>query len=440
MTPHVCFYGDDFTGAAENLAQFHRHGLRSRLYFEPADHARVRKEAADLDVVGIAGVARSCAPDKMRELLEDAFSLFASLKAPLNQYKVCSTFDSAPEVGNFAVAIETARRYWPDACAPVLAATPDFGRYTAFSNLFSAHRQEILRLDRNPALTNHPSTPMTEADLRRHLHALGTPPPGAIMLPELASGADAVADLLDQRGADGAPVVLDAVDNAQLRVVCAAMWRLAARRSVFCVGAQGFPQGIGGLIAAELGRAPAESSGKTSPPGPALVLSGSCAEQTGVQLSAVEAAGWEMISLPPSEIRAPEDVGRIAERAAPLMLEALARGRSVAAFTARGAATEPFDPARAERVGQILAALFREAAKKAGVRQVIFAGGDSSSYAMRNSGAYALEIAAFYGLHSSNVCRLLADDEVDGVNVVLKGGQAGDDDFFLRPLGEPTRH
>ncbi len=50
--PILSFYGDDFTGAAENLAQFHAHGLRSRLYFEPADFGRVLAEAPDLDVVG----------------------------------------------------------------------------------------------------------------------------------------------------------------------------------------------------------------------------------------------------------------------------------------------------------------------------------------------------------------------------------------------------
>lgn len=435
MSPFVSFYGDDLTGAAENLAQFHRHGLRARLYFEPADHARVREEAAALDVVGIAGVARSRAPDEMRDLLEEAFSLFAALGAPVNQYKVCSTFDSAPKVGNFAVAMEVARRFWPDAITPVLASTPDFGRYTAFSNLFSAHRGAILRLDRNPALTNHPSTPMTEADLRLHLHALGAPMPGAVMLPELALGVEAVSELIESRGVDGAPVVMDAVDNDQLRAVCAAIWRLKERRDVFCLAAQGLPQGVGGLIAAELGRKPPVSSQSAAPSGPSLVLSGSCAEQTAVQLSAVEAAGWAMVHLPPAQLRAEDDVARAVQDVAPRIIEALSSGRSVAVFTARGAATEAFDSARAGGVGEALAALFRAAVKKAGVRRAIFAGGDSSSYAMRNSGAYALEIAAFAGLHSTHTCRLIADDELDGVEVALKGGQAGGDDYFLRPLG-----
>lgn len=33
-TPLVGFYGDDFTGSSENLAQFHRNGLKTRLFLK----------------------------------------------------------------------------------------------------------------------------------------------------------------------------------------------------------------------------------------------------------------------------------------------------------------------------------------------------------------------------------------------------------------------
>lgn len=431
--PKICFYGDDFTGAAENLAQFHRHGLKSRLYFEPADHRRVQEEAANLDVVGIAGVSRSQPPAEMRRLLEDAFSLFAALGTRLNQYKVCSTFDSAPDRGNFTVAIDTARRFWPDAIVPVLPATPDFGRYTAFANLFARHRDEFLRLDRNPALVNHPSTPMHEADLRRHLAALGTTGAAAIMLPELDVGAEALARLIAERGSDGRPVVLDTTNNQHLREVCTAIWRLSLERAVFCLAAQGLPQGIGGVIADMLQRKPPPSPATISERG--LVLSGSCAEQTAIQLAVAEAAGWDMITLPVARLGTRGEAARVVDEIAPRMCMALSEGRSVAVFTARGAATEALDADRTAVVGETLSAFFRRAVQETGIRRAIFAGGDSSSHAMRASGAYALEIAAYAGRQASHTCRLLADDEVDGVEVILKGGQAGGDEFFIRPMG-----
>lgn len=428
--PAVAFYGDDFTGAAENLAQFHRHGLRARLYIEPADPARVRDEAAGLDVVGIAGIARSCSPAEMRPLLQHAFSLFAGLGVRFVQYKICSTFDSAPEVGNFAVAMEEARGFWPDALVPVYPATPDFGRYTAFATLFSRHRGEILRLDRNPALAAHPSTPMTEADLRRHLAGLGAIDAQAVMLPELN---DDIAALVEARGTNGCPVVIDTVDNDQLARVGSALWRLALRHRLFCLAAQGLPQGMGPAIAAERGREPPQQ--EVPDWGQGLVLSGSCAEQTAVQLDAVERAGWEMIALPVERLQQEADAAAVAEEVGPSLIAALAAGRSVAAYTARGRATRDFAPGRAAAVGSLLSLLFRRAVAETGLRQAIFAGGDSTSHAVRRCGARALEIAASAGRQANHCCRLVSDDALDGVRVVLKGGQAGGDDFFLRPLG-----
>lgn len=430
--PVICFYGDDFTGASENLAQFHKHGLHCRLYFEPADPARVEAEAASLDVVGIAGVARSRAPDDMRGLLRQAFALFGVLGTRLNQYKICSTFDSARETGNFVVAIEEARRVWPDALLPVLPATPDFGRYTAFANHFSRHRGDILRLDRNPALVEHPSTPMNEADLRRHLANLGVAATAAIMLPELALGMDALADLIAERSESGTPVILDTIDNRQLDHVSGAIWRLAQRRRVFTLAAQGLPQGLGGAVAAQLGRV-----SQTSTPTherTRLVLSGSCSAQTATQLAVVEAEGWTMIHLPVERLTEPEEAHRAAAALAPGMISALQAGRSVAVYTARGEVTQSFDLDRALSVGHALAGLFRQAVREAGLRRVIFAGGDSSSFAMRSCGAHALEIAYSTGQQASHICRLLSLDELDGVEVILKGGQAGKDRFFLDPM------
>jgi len=430
--PVICFYGDDFTGASENLAQYHRHGLRCRLYFEPADPRRVRAEAQDLDVVGIAGVARSCAPQKMKILLDDAFALFKVLGTRLNQYKICSTFDSAIEVGNFAIALEVARQFWPDAAVPVLPATPDFGRYTAFANHFSRHRGEILRLDRNPALVDHPSTPMSEADLRHHLMALGVPSVAAIMLPELGSEPAALASLIADRSESGEPVVIDTVDNRQLELVSTAIWRLAGQRDVFCLGAQGLPQGLGGAVAAELGRRPLAMRADAERPN--LVLSGSCSTQTAVQLSVAEAEGWSMIPLPIELLVTADEGARAIADIAPRVAASLNAGRPVAVYTARGGPTHAFNADRAPAVGKALAKLFRHAVHHAGVRHAIFAGGDSSSYAMRESGAYALEIAASTGRQASHTCRLLADDELDGVEVILKGGQAGGDRFLVNPM------
>jgi len=431
----LAFYGDDFTGSSENFAQACRGGLTGRLFFETADPALIRQAAPGLDVVGIAGTSRAQSPEEMAQSLPPAFAALAAVGARLVQYKICSTFDSAPGIGNFATVIEIARRDWPDAVIPVLPATPSFGRHTAFSNHFSRHQGEILRLDRNPALVDHPSTPMREADLRRHLLALGCAHVAAIHLPELAHPVDALASLIASRGADGTPVVLDTVTEAELFGTAAAIWRLSETKSVFALAAQGFAQGIG--RAATAGQpAPAAKGAPLRPVDRLLVLSGSCAVQSGRQLAAVEAAGWRMVEIPAAAVVSETAAHGVAERLAATIDAALSAGHSVAAYTARGTATLPPDATRTRALGSLMAELFRRAVRS-GVRRVCFSGGDSSSYAMTRSGADALDLAHFDADQSCHVFRLAARDEIDGAEVLLKGGQVGADTFFLDARGRP---
>ncbi|MFZ4809043.1 MAG: four-carbon acid sugar kinase family protein [Hyphomicrobiaceae bacterium] len=432
----LAFYGDDFTGSSENFAQACRGGLTGRLFFETTDPARVLHAARGLDVVGIAGTSRAQSPQEMAQSLPPAFAALAAVGARLVQYKVCSTFDSAPGIGNFATVLEIARRYWPDAIVPVLPATPSFGRHTAFSNHFSRHQGEILRLDRNPALVDHPSTPMREADLRRHLMALGCPQVAAIHLPELMRPDDALAALIAERGASGTPVVLDTVTEDELFHAASAIWRLSATSSVFALAAQGLAHGIGRAASAARPPQPAAESSCAILPAVdrLLVISGSCAVQTGRQLAAAEAAGWCMVEIPAAAVRSEAAAHGVAEQLGATIDAALVAGRSVAAYTARGAATLPPDAARTRALGALMADLFRRAVRS-GVRRVCFSGGDSSSYAMTHSGADALDLAHFDAAQSCHVFRLAARDEIDGTEVLLKGGQVGADTFFLDARG-----
>ena len=56
---------------------------------------------------------------------------------------------------------------------PLLVAAPALGRYTIFGTHFArfgiGSDGDIHRLDRHPSISQHPVTPMMEADLRLHL-------------------------------------------------------------------------------------------------------------------------------------------------------------------------------------------------------------------------------------------------------------------------------
>ena len=59
----VAFYGDDFTGSTDALRQFERGGLRSVLLVELPSASELQTLASRYDVIGVAGIARSLAPN-----------------------------------------------------------------------------------------------------------------------------------------------------------------------------------------------------------------------------------------------------------------------------------------------------------------------------------------------------------------------------------------
>ena len=80
----------------------------------------------------------------------------------------------------------------------------------------------------------------------------------------------------------------------------------------------------------------------------------------------------------------------------------------------------------------------RSAVEQTGVRRVVFAGGDTSSYAARALGIEALEMIAPLA-PGAPLCRAFAPGSpVDRLEVNFKGGQVGGADYFgLVARGRP---
>ena len=100
------FYGDDFTGATDVLETLALAGVNAALFL-------VRPQAQDLEqfpglqAIGIAGDSRSRTPEWMSANLPGIYELMKSFDARVNQYKTCSTFDSAPHTGSIGRAMES---------------------------------------------------------------------------------------------------------------------------------------------------------------------------------------------------------------------------------------------------------------------------------------------------------------------------------------------
>lgn len=161
-------------------------------------------------------------------------------------HEVCSTFDSSPTTGSIGRGIELLHERFPHhGPVAVPPAQPGFGRYTAFNDHYAAHAGLLHRLDRHPVMSRHPSTPRHEADLRQVLatqfqHSTrfehDTPledgvQVGAGHLPAHDTGGFAEA-WAQQRAGTGMPAfVVDAVSDAHLDVVAAALRSDAGARS-----------------------------------------------------------------------------------------------------------------------------------------------------------------------------------------------------------------
>ena len=106
--PLLSYYGDDLTGSTDVMEALSMSGVPTVLFLDIPDNALL-KRFADCRAFGLAGTSRSRPPEWMDENLPRAFGWLKSLGAPVCHYKVCSTFDSSPTVGNIGRAIEIGR-------------------------------------------------------------------------------------------------------------------------------------------------------------------------------------------------------------------------------------------------------------------------------------------------------------------------------------------
>src|SRR5262245_53875697 len=117
----------------ESLA---RAGVRTALFIDPPGPDRLARYPG-LQAVGVAGLTRSMTPDDMERELRPALARLKALGAPLVHYKVCSTFDSSPQVGSIGRVIDLGSEVFEGPFVPLLVGAPALGRYCVFGNLFA---------------------------------------------------------------------------------------------------------------------------------------------------------------------------------------------------------------------------------------------------------------------------------------------------------------
>jgi 3-oxoisoapionate kinase len=445
--PYCTFYGDDFTGSTDALWQFAQFGLRTRLFLSsPGQAAIPTGGCSDLDVVGIAGVARSLPTEALESELFPILQQLRSFDPTIVQFKICSTLDSSASVGNLGRVIEIGREVFGDAPIPIVPAQPDFGRFTIFGNHFATFGADIHRLDRHPTMSVHPITPIHEADICRLLASQASVAGDLIDIRTVRSQSPSLLSQEFERRANEVDfVVFDALSNADLRLIAECIWRQKRSLPHFVVGSGGISRGIAEHIAAQVAGSPASSSFQTHVAATERVLavSGSCSLQTAEQIKYALSHGWSGIRLEiPSLLQAPSEPDAL-ESLQERMLAAMQNSHGVILYTARGPRDDSIEQTR-DVVGQfglpeasVLAAIGRAfaraikgAVRHAGITRIVVAGGDTSGWTVRELGAESLEVIGLVAAGGPLCLLSSADPSIDGLEVLLKGGQVGSDGLF----------
>ena len=448
----LAFYGDDFTGSTDAMEALAVSGLRTVLFLTPPTPEFLHRKFPDLRCIGVAGTSRAMSPAEMDAQLEPVLRELWSLGAPLTHYKVCSTFDSAPEVGSIGHVADLVRRALPAGRMSVLAGAPPLRRYTVFGTHFAAAGDDVFRLDRHPTMSRHPVTPMHEADLRVHLSRQTQATIGLMSLPELA-GDDGSVDANHARKLESKPDLLlyDCADDQNLRTVGRLIWEQARHAQHFAIGSSGVEYALaahwrasGVIPAARAKFAPVTAVKQL------LVVSGSASPMTAAQIQWASDNGFDCIRAPTEELCRPQGTETTARVLSERAHASLSAGKSVVVYTAAG----PDDPTiRATRdalgagsgvssgntariLGTALGRIARDLLARTGLRRVVVAGGDTSSYATQELGLYGLEMLAEL-TPGAPLCRGYSEDpKFDGIEIALKGGQMGKANYFGMARGD----
>jgi 3-oxoisoapionate kinase len=454
------FYGDDFTGSTDALEVLATAGLRSVLFTEPPTAAML-SQYPGVQAVGLAGISRSLSPQEMEAELRPAFAALAALRPRHLHYKVCSTFDSSPEIGSIGKAIEIGSEISRATFVPLLVGNPRLGRYCVFGNLFAqvgvGHEGIVHRLDRHPTASMHPVTPMQESDLRLHLAKQTRKSIGLFDILNFALSKDEQHRRFRQLVESGAEVLLlDVLNPDHLAALGELIDRSATgAEPLFTVGSSGVEAALCAHWQATGKLAGIQAWPQPAPVDQILVVSGSCSPVTSAQIDWAVSHGFAELPLD-SCVLTDEECNSSLLQVVPNLVNLINGGKSAVLHTGRKDANPMVSTARhaagrnissldsssldssslvceawdSRRLGSALGRVIAKVIEQTGIKRVCIAGGDTASYATRQMGITALEMIC-PTTPGAPLCKAHAPGQpVDGIEICIKGGQVGKADYF----------
>ncbi|WP_295807560.1 3-oxo-tetronate kinase [uncultured Nitratireductor sp.] len=414
--------GDDFTGSSDLANTLAKSGMKTIQY------CGVPVDPADPSVeVGVVALKSRTIPvtDAVRQSLQ-AVEWLLKQGARQIYFKYCSTFDSTPE-GNIGPVIDALMEHLGVEQTLVCPAFPATGRTVYQGHLFVSDR-----LLNESGMEHHPLTPMRDADIRRWLAPQTRGAVGHVSAQAVREGPEAILAALTREAAEGRTrVVVDTIADEDLHWIGAAV-----RDMKLVTGGSGLALGLpanfrdAGLLGSD--RETWEGSA-----GRAVVLSGSCSNQTRRQI-AEYSQGHPILKVEPEAVLS----GAMTPRAAMEWIDVQPTGIAPLVYSS----SEP-DEVRAaqskfgrDEVAAALEGFFAATALELvanGYERLVIAGGETSGAIVEALDFSALEVGPEI---APGVPALKAEDRP--VWVALKSGNFGDEAFFAKALdvmkGETT--
>jgi uncharacterized protein YgbK (DUF1537 family) len=272
----------------------------------------------------------------------------------------------------------------------------------------------------------HPVTPMAEADLRRHLAAQGL----RVGLVDYRGYESGAAEGVLDACADARPdaVLFDVARSDDLPTIGRYIARRMPAGPMLAVGPSSVAQALAAAddeSRSEDARPAASRLDASRPDGPTLALAGSLSPITRAQVEA--ATGYRRLAIDPARLLDDDNyAGTLRDQAL-----ALLAGDNVMLVTERPSG----EPTAAARVAVATGALLRAVMAKASVARLVIAGGDTSSHAVAALDVWGLSYRGPL-TPGAPLCRVRSDDaRLDGLDIILKGGQMGSREFFEEARG-----
>jgi len=285
------------------------------------------------------------------------------------------------------------------------------------------------RLDRHPSMSKHPVTPADESDLRLRLKKQTKKKTGLLDITQLSKSKPDIQKEVQRIKKEGAGILLiDAVYQEQLTVIGELLEDWADGKSLFSVGSSGIGSALGqfwnerGIIE------PVSEWSDPGDAGPILVISGSCSPVTDAQIEYALTNGFDEVILEEKVVLKDDKkaMGSAIWKAQVL----LQKGKSVIVH-ANGTKKKSRKSISPEKLGRALGRIAREIAAQGLYRRLVISGGDTSSYAAREMGILSVEMIAPLVV-GAPLCKATAPGSpIDGLEVNLKGGQVGANNYFL---------